>query len=117
MRDVNLSIKKYCHHNYSMIGVVAIKNQKKKHFPGVSWQSFDYTIMTINRHGSRINTDRFPKRAPKAQASCRFRGRVPSGCFSGFDFLKFPFQGFRVIQTGFQLGKCFLLLKIYLPVV
>ena len=29
MRDVNLSIKKYCHHNYSMIGVVAIKNQKK----------------------------------------------------------------------------------------
>ena len=48
----------------------------------------------------------FPKRAPKAQASSGDRGRAPSGNFLDF-YLKSPCQGFRVIQKGFQLGKCF----------
>ena len=43
MRDVNLSMKKYCHHNNSMTGVVALKN--KNISLGVCWQSFDYTII------------------------------------------------------------------------
>ena len=49
----------------------------------------------------------FPKRAPKAQASSGVRGRVPSGNFLDFYSSKSPFQGFRVTQKGFQLGKCF----------
>ena len=49
----------------------------------------------------------FPKRAPKAQASSGVRERAPSGNFLDFFSLKSPFQGFRVIQKGFQLGKCF----------
>ena len=48
----------------------------------------------------------FPKRAPKAQASSGDRGQAPSGNFLDF-YLKSPCQGFRVIQKGFQLGKCF----------
>ena len=31
------------------------------------------------RHGSTINTDRFPKRAPKEQASSGVRGHAPLG--------------------------------------
>ena len=73
------------------------------------------TVDESRRRWSRINTDRFPKRASKEQASNGVRGRAPSGNFLDFYFLRSAFQGFRVIQTGFQLGKCFfLLLKTYL---
>ena len=34
-----------------------------------------------SRHGSRINTDRFPKRPPKAQASSGVQGWAPLGNF------------------------------------
>ena len=47
MRDVNLSIKKFCHPQLLYDWRCGNKKQKQKHFPGVSWQSFHYTIMTI----------------------------------------------------------------------
>ena len=56
----------------------------------------------------------FPKRAPKAQASSGVRERAPSGNFLDFFSFKSPFQGFRVIQKGFQLGKCFFFLCKYI---
>ena len=65
-----------------------------------------------SRHGSRINTDQFPKRTTKVQASNKVWGRAPSINFLDlYSSLKSPFQGFRVIQTGFQLGKCFFIIK------
>ena len=50
------------------------------------------------RRGSRINTDRFPKREPEVQASWRGGGGVP-----GYAPLpKVPFLGFQcVIQTEY----------------
>ena len=53
------------------------------------------------RRGSRINTDRFPKRAPRAQASRGIRGILPRGNVVDFNSLKSPFLGFWVIQTGY----------------
>ena len=72
-----------------------------------------------SQRGSRINTDRFPKRAPKGHASRRFRGNALQGNAFDFNFLKYPFLGFLVVQTGccpvpfssdeaLQLGKIFL---------
>ena len=51
------------------------------------------------RRGSRRNTDRFPKRAPKAQASSGVREKAPPGKKLDFYYLKSPFLGFQVIQT------------------
>ena len=51
------------------------------------------------RRGSRINTDRFPKRAPKAQASSGVREKAPPGKKLDFYSLKSSFLGFQVIQT------------------
>ena len=52
---------------------------------------------TVFKRGSRINTDRFPKRAPKAQA---FKGvRVHASSMAIFLIFKSP--GFWVIQTGY----------------
>ena len=74
------------------------------------------------RCGSRINTDRFPTRASKAQAFRGVRGHAFPGAFLDFNSLKSSFLGFRVIQTGYwlvpftldeapQLGKFFLFIK------
>ena len=74
------------------------------------------------RRGSRINADRFPKRAPQAQASRGFRGNALLGIFFIYIYLtpeKSPFMDFWVVQTGYwqvpfssgetlQLGKIFL---------
>ena len=62
---------------------------------------------------ARINdkSDQFPKRAMKAQASSGVRKQAPSGNFLDFCSLKSPFRGFQVIQTGFQLGKFFFIIK------
>ena len=73
-----------------------------------------------SRRGSRINTDRFLERAPKAQK----RGgggwaHGPPGNFLDFNSLKSPLLGFQVIQTGcwpvpfaldeaLQIGKFFI---------
>ena len=77
-----------------------------------------FTFQT--RRGSRINTDRFRKRAPKAQAFRGVRGHASPGAFLDFNPLKSPFLRFRVIRTGYwlvpftlgearQLGKfCFI---------
>ena len=62
-----------------------------------------------DRRGSRINTDRFPKRAPKAQASRGVQGMFPLGKFFGFYFTKVSFPGFLShsdrILARFQIGK------------
>ena len=67
----------------------------------------------VSRRGSRINTDRFPKRAPKAQASSGVRGLAPPRNYLDFYSLKSPFLGFGVIQMGywpdFNLESVFLL--------
>ena len=55
--------------------------------------------LSVIRRGSRINTDRFPKRAPKAQASSGVREKAPPGKKLDFYYLKSPFLGFQVIQT------------------
>ena len=49
---------------------------------------------TRSRRGSRINTDRFPKRAPKAEAFGGFGGTSQWEIFFDFDFPKSPFLGF-----------------------
>ena len=46
------------------------------------------------RRRFRINTDRFPKRTPKAHASMGVRGYASPGNFSDFNSLKSPFLGF-----------------------
>ena len=51
------------------------------------------------RRGSRRNTDRFPKRVPKVQASSGVREKAPPGIKLDFYYLKSPFLGFQVIQT------------------
>ena len=60
---------------------------------------FNNRGLFIVRRGSRINTDRFPKRAPKAQASSGVREKAPPGKKLDFYYLKSPFLGFQVIQT------------------
>ena len=69
------------------------------------------------RRGSRINTDRFPKRAPKAQASRGVRRRPPPGNFLDFYSLKSPFLGFIVIQKGYwpdsNLESVFIIKNIF----
>ena len=69
------------------------------------------------RRGSRINTDRFPKRAPKAQASRGVRRRPPPGNFLDFHSLKSPFLGFIVIQKGYwpdsNLESVFIIKNIF----
>ena len=49
---------------------------------------------TRSRRGSRINTDRFPKRAPKAQAFGGFGGTSQWKIFFDFNFPQSPFLGF-----------------------
>ena len=60
---------------------------------------FNETFTSVIKRGSRINTDRFPKRAPKAQASSGVREKAPPGKKLDFYYLKSPFLGFQVIQT------------------
>ena len=50
------------------------------------------------RRGSRINTDRFPKQAPKVPGGSGVA--LPGNCLD-FNSLKSPFLSFRVIQTGY----------------
>ena len=59
----------------------------------MQWEQWIYVLQT--RRGSGVNTDWFPKRAPKAQASCALPGN-----FWALNSRKSPFLGFRVIQTG-----------------
>ena len=49
---------------------------------------------TRSRRGSRINTDRFPKRAPKAQAFAGSGGMSQWESFFDFKLPKVPFLGF-----------------------
>ena len=78
------------------------------------------------RRGSRINTDRFPKRGAEESSLCGSPD-APPGIFLGFNSLKFPFPGFCLmpgnwkkktfVQTIFQISTwkvLQLLLKIYL---
>ena len=53
----------------------------------------------------RINTGRFPKRAPKARKFLRrgVREHAPQGKVLDFKSPKSPFQGFWAIQTGYLL--------------
>ena len=68
-------------------------------------------ILTVNvfRRGSRINTDRLPKRTSRAQASRGFRGHAPPQNFLDFNSLKSPFPGFpslsdRILANSVHLG-------------
>ena len=62
-----------------------------------TWRTRTKSIINFPRRGSRINTDRFPERAPKEQAC-----GVGEGCsgtcsplkFLGFQLSKVPFSGF-----------------------
>ena len=69
------------------------------------------------RRGSRINTDWFPKWAPKVQASCGVWGRVPPG--NVFDFyssclLPCGSESFRQDIGQILTWTVFLLLQYYL---
>ena len=80
-----------------------------------------YTKALMNtitrRRGSRIMTDRFPKRAPKARAFSEVRGLAPPRNYLDFYSLKSPFLGFRVIQMGywpdFNLENVFIFKNIF----
>ena len=63
--------------------------------------SVEFKLLNIIRRGSRINIDRFPKRAPKAQAFSGVRGLALPRNYLDFYSLKSPFLGFRVIQVGY----------------
>ena len=72
-------------------------------------------MRTFQARISGINTDRFPKRAPKVQASRRIGGRAPPGNFFGFLLLKSPFLGSESFEQDIdQISpwKVFLLLKM-----
>ena len=75
------------------------------------------SLRIVCRRGSRINTDRFPKRAPKAQASRGVRRRTLPGNFLDFHSLKSPFPGFIVIQKeywpDFNLESVFIIKNIF----
>ena len=60
-----------------------------------------HQILDSHRRGSMINTDRFPKRALKAQAFSGVQGLAPPRNYLDFYSLKSPFLGFRVIQMGY----------------
>ena len=70
-----------------------------------------------SRRRSRINTDRFPKRAPKAQAFSGVRGLAPKRNYLDFYSLESPFLGFRVIQMeyrpDFNLESIFIFKNIF----
>ena len=72
----------------------------------------------LARRRSRINTDRFPKRAAKAQASRGVQRRAPPGNFLDFHSLKSPFLDLIVIQTGYwpdsNLGSVFIIKIIFI---
>ena len=74
-------------------------------------------ISSNTSRGSRINTDRFPQRAPKAEASRGVRRRPPPGNFLDFYSLKSPFLGFIVIQKGYwpdsNLESVFIIKNIF----
>ena len=68
------------------------------------------------RRGSRINTDRFPKRALKAQTFSGVQGLAPPRNYLDFYSLKSPFLGFCVIQMGYWPGfnlESVFIFKIY----
>ena len=73
----------------------------------------------LYRRGSRINTDRFPKRAPsaKAQAFSGVRGLASPRNYLDIYSLKSPFLGFRVIQIvywpDFNLESVFIFKNIF----
>ena len=78
---------------------------------------FMQNLSKTSRRGSRIHTDGFPKRAPKAQASRGIWGACsPEKCF-GFYLPKVPFLGFLShsdrILARVKLGA-FFSFKIYL---
>ena len=64
-----------------------------------------------------INTDRFPKRALKAQAFSGVQWLAPPGNYLDFYFFKSPFLDFRVIQMGywpdFNLESVFIFKNIF----
>ena len=66
-------------------------------------QQFFLSRLSIFSHGSRgsrTNTDRFPKRAPKTQGSRGgLGGMYPGEFLLDFKSLELPFLGFWVIQT------------------
>ena len=70
------------------------------------------------RRGSSLNTDRFPKRALKAQASIGVRERASPDNFLDFNSLKSPFLSFWVVQTGywsdFNLESFFMYFYVFL---
>ena len=79
-----------------------------------SWPVIELaTSRTLGRRGSRINTDWFPKRAPKAQASRGSSGRLPQGSFWIFNSFKSSFlhrfpSHLDGILARVHFGKCFI---------
>ena len=66
--------------------------------------------------GTRINTDRFPKLAPKAQSSSGVGRASPGNCldFSPLSPLSWVSESFRQDIGQTSTWKVFLLLKVYL---
>ena len=70
-------------------------------------------VISRGRRGSRINTDWFPKRVPKAQASRGSSGRLPQGSFWIFNSFKSSFlhrfpSHLDGILARVHFGKCFI---------
>jgi len=74
---------------------VAFRVERSDDREHVCVRSLPYETFTFQtRRGSRINTDRFPKQAPKAQDFKGVRGHASPGAFLDFNPLKSPFLGF-----------------------
>ena len=95
-------------------GVGGENNENKVLVVVKEWKRWKCGV--ISWRGSRIDADRFPKRAPRAQASKGVPGEYTPWKLFWFNPLKSSFVGFWVIQTGYwqvpfssgealQLGK------------
>ena len=83
---------------------------------GIRWPHFSCSTWASSERGSRMNTNGIPKRAATGQAYRGVWGHASPVHFSDFNFLKFPFLGFWVIQTGYlkEFNLDFSPFKIYL---
>ena len=78
-------------------GVGGENNENKVLVVVKKWKQWKCGV--ISWRGSRIDADRFSKRAPRAQASKGVPGEYTPGKLFWFNPLKSPFVGFWVIQT------------------
>ena len=84
--------------------LILTKTEKRREGDGANTWGLNILLAktgwTICRRGSRINTDRFPKRALKAQTFSGVQGLAPPRNYLDFYSSKSPFLGFWGLSAG-----------------